>query len=73
MIERYLPASSTSAGEIDFVFALIFWIVGFWLLLAEAVFFWLILRFRKKSAGQKAEYITGDGTPANHCTGRTQA
>ena len=60
MIERYLPASSTSAGEIDFVFALIFWIVGFWLLLAEVVFLWLILRFRKKDAGQKAEYITGE-------------
>jgi cytochrome c oxidase subunit 2 len=60
MIERYLPASSTSAGEIDFVFALIFWIVGFWLLLAEVVFFWLILRYRKKDAGQKAEYITGE-------------
>lgn len=60
MIERLVPAASTFAGDIDFVFSLIFWLVGFWFLLSEAVFFWLILRFRKKAPGQRAEYITGE-------------
>jgi cytochrome c oxidase subunit 2 len=59
MIERFLPASSTFASDIDFVFSLIFWLVGFWFLLSEVVFFWLILRFRKKD-GQKAQYVTGE-------------
>jgi cytochrome c oxidase subunit 2 len=59
MIERYVPAASTYAGDIDFVFSLIFWLVGFWFLLSEGVFFWLIFRFRKKE-GTKGEYITGE-------------
>lgn len=54
-----VPAASTSAQEIDYVFSLIFWITGFWLVLSEVVFFWLILRFRKKE-GVKASYITGE-------------
>jgi cytochrome c oxidase subunit 2 len=59
MIESYLPAASTFAGDIDFVFDLIFWMVGFWFVVAELVFVGLILRFRKK-AGQPAQYITGE-------------
>ncbi len=59
MIERLVPAASTFAGDIDFVFSLIFWLVGFWLLVSEILFFWLIARFRKKD-GQKGQYITGE-------------
>jgi len=59
LIERYVPAASTYAGDIDFVFSLIFWIVGAWFLATEAIFFWLILRFRKRD-GVKAQYITGE-------------
>jgi len=60
MIEMLgLPAASTYAKDIDQVFSVIFWIVGAWFLLAEGVFFYLILRFRKK-AGVKAQYITGE-------------
>jgi cytochrome c oxidase subunit 2 len=59
MIEQFVPSGSTYANDIDFVFILIFWVVGFWFLLSEGVFFWLILRFRKKD-GVKAEYITGE-------------
>lgn len=54
-----VPAASTFAGKIDFVFDLIFWIVGFWFLLAEGVFFYLIFRFRKKP-GTSGQYITGE-------------
>lgn len=60
MIEMLgLPAASSFAGDIDMVFSVIFWIVLFWFLLAEGVFFYLILRFRKKD-GVKAQYITGE-------------
>jgi cytochrome c oxidase subunit 2 len=60
LIERVIPSLSTFSGDIDFVFSLIFWVVGFWFLLSEAVFFWLILRFRRKSPGQRAQYVTGE-------------
>ena len=59
MIEQFVPSASTYAQDIDFVFSLIFWLVGFWFLLSEGVFFWLILRFRKRD-GVRAEYITGE-------------
>jgi cytochrome c oxidase subunit 2 len=60
MIEMLgVPSASTYAADIDQVFSIIFWIVGAWFVLAEGVFFYLILRFRKK-AGVKAQYITGE-------------
>jgi cytochrome c oxidase subunit 2 len=59
MIERWVPAASTYAGDIDFLFDLIFWIVAFWFVLSEGAFFWLIFRFRKKD-GEPAQYITGE-------------
>jgi len=59
MIHYFLPAISTYAGDIDFIIDLIFWLVGFWFILSEGVFFWLIFRFRKKE-GQPAEYISGE-------------
>ena len=34
-------------------------LVGFWFLVAEGVFFWLIFRFRARD-GQRAQYITGE-------------
>src|SRR4029453_65063 len=59
MIERYLVQASTYAADIDGIIWLIGVLVGFWFLVAEGVFFWLILRFRAKS-GQRAQYITGE-------------
>jgi cytochrome c oxidase subunit 2 len=59
MIEHYLPAASTYAGEIDFLIDLILVLVGFWFLVSEGVLFWLIFRFRKKE-GVAPEYITGE-------------
>ena len=59
MIESYVPAASTYAGDIDFLFSLIFWIVGGWFVASEVVFFWLIFRFRKKE-GVPAQYIAGE-------------
>ena len=45
--------------DIDNLFPLIFVLVGFWFILSEVVFFWLIFRFREKD-GVRAEYITGE-------------
>ena len=59
LIEHFLPSASTYSGDIDFVFSLVFWIVGIWFIATEAVFFWLILRFRKQG-NAKAQYITGE-------------
>jgi cytochrome c oxidase subunit 2 len=60
MIEMLgLPSAATFSGDIDFIFSLIFWIVAFWFVLAEGVFFYLIIRYRRKP-GQPAQYVTGE-------------
>jgi cytochrome c oxidase subunit 2 len=59
LIEYLLPSAATYSADIDFVWSLIFWIVGFWFLLTELVFFWLIVRFRAKD-GVRGQYITGE-------------
>jgi cytochrome c oxidase subunit 2 len=59
VIEYYVQAASSFANDIDFVFNLIFVLVGFWFVLSELVFFYFILRFRKKD-GTAAQYITGE-------------
>ena len=59
MIEAFVPAASTYAGDIDFLVNLIFWIVGFWFVLSELVFFYLIFRFRKRD-GETGQYVTGE-------------
>jgi cytochrome c oxidase subunit 2 len=55
----YLPAASTYAANLDGLITLIFWLVGFWFLVSEAVFFYLIIRFRKRD-GAQAQHITGE-------------
>jgi cytochrome c oxidase subunit 2 len=59
LIERWVPSASTFSHDIDFIFSLVFWIVGGWFVLVQCVFFWLILRFRKRD-GVRAQYITGE-------------
>jgi cytochrome c oxidase subunit 2 len=59
MIEHFVVAASSYAKDIDGLFDLVFWIVGFWFVLAEGVFFYLIFRFKAKK-GVKGEYITGE-------------
>jgi cytochrome c oxidase subunit 2 len=58
MIEAFIERASSYAGDIDNLILLIAVIVFGWLLAAEAVFFFFILRFRAKD-GQPAEYIDG--------------
>ncbi|HTO09477.1 MAG TPA: cytochrome C oxidase subunit II [Myxococcota bacterium] len=60
LIEYFVPQVSSYAHDIDYIFDVVFWIViAFWFVLAEGVFLWLILSWRKKP-GVKAQYITGE-------------
>ncbi|HVN63320.1 MAG TPA: cytochrome c oxidase subunit II [Candidatus Binataceae bacterium] len=60
MLTGLLPANaSTFGGDIDHVFWLIFWIVGFWFVLAEGVLAYSLVRYRKGSS-KRAAYLRGD-------------
>lgn len=54
-----LLQASSYASSIDGLILLIGWIVGVWFLISEAVFFYLIFRYRHRD-GRKGEYITGE-------------
>ena len=58
MIERYVPAISTYARDVDNLIYLVGLLVGFWFFLSFGVFFWLIIKFRHKE-GRKAIYLEG--------------
>jgi len=58
MIERLVVQASSYAHSIDGLILLVLVLVGFWFLLAEGLFFWLIWKFRAKP-GVKSQYITG--------------
>jgi len=58
MIDRLLLQASSFAADIDGLILLVLVLVGFWFMLAEGIFFWLIWRFREKP-GVKTQYITG--------------
>ena len=58
-IEYFVPAASTYANDSDNLWMLIFWFVGFWFMLCQGVFFWLMFKFKKRD-GVKAQYITGE-------------
>ena len=59
MLEKLLPAASTYAKDIDGLFDLITYLVGFWFILAMGVFFYLVFRYRRKPS-EKPQYITGE-------------
>lgn len=50
---------STYGGNIDSVFSLIYYIVGFWFLLTEGALIYFILRYRRRS-GRSAAYVRGE-------------
>ena len=52
------PSASSFASQNDGLFVLISILVGVWFIAAEAMFFWLIFRFRAKP-GVPTQYITG--------------
>jgi cytochrome c oxidase subunit 2 len=59
MLERYLTGASTYAQSIDHLFILIAVLVGFWLIVAETILFWLIFKFQH-TEGRPTQHITGD-------------
>ncbi len=50
---------STFGGDIDFVFDLIFYIVGFWFLLTEGAILYFVIRYRR-GKDRKASHVRGD-------------
>lgn len=54
-----VDVASTYAADIDNLILLILAFVGFWFVLTQAAFFWLIFRFRKKD-GVKTQWVTGE-------------
>jgi cytochrome c oxidase subunit 2 len=59
MMQYILPEASSSAADVDFVINLIWGLTGFWLIVAEGVLFYFLLKYRRKD-GVKAQYITGE-------------
>jgi cytochrome c oxidase subunit 2 len=59
MLDFLIDDASTFAGDIDGLIVFIAAVVGFWFLLAQATFIYLIVRFRAQP-GVKAQYITGE-------------
>src|SRR5580765_7357044 len=58
MLEYFNTVASSYAGDVDRLAWLITWLVGFWFIAAEVMFFWLMFRYRRRP-GVKSEYITG--------------
>lgn len=60
MISSWLPLNvSTFGGDIDGVFRLILYIVGFWFILTEGVLFFFLVRYRRKP-GRRAFFNRGE-------------
>lgn len=59
MLEYYIEGVSSYAGEVDWLFAIITVLVGFWFILTEGVFFWFLFRYRRGKV-PRAAYITGE-------------
>ncbi len=59
MIESLVPQASSYASYIDWLFSLIFWTVGFWFVLAQGAFFYLLFRFRRRE-GVRGQYVAGE-------------
>jgi cytochrome c oxidase subunit II len=56
----WLPKNiSTFGGDIDHLFAVVYYIVGAWFIAAEALLFWFMLRYRRRR-GEQAAYVRGD-------------
>lgn len=54
-----IESASSFAGDIDFIIMLVAVLGGFWLLLAEGILFYFILKYRR-SKNPKAQYISGE-------------
>jgi len=59
MLSWFPENISTFGGDIDRVFGLIYYIVGFWFLLTEAVLLYFLVRYRRRQ-GHAPTYSRGD-------------
>jgi cytochrome c oxidase subunit 2 len=60
MMQRWFPENiSTFGADLDGVFYLIYYIVGFWFLLTVGAIFYFAIRFRRRP-GQRAVYVRGN-------------
>jgi cytochrome c oxidase subunit 2 len=59
MLSWFPENVSTFGGDVDSVFSLIYYVVGFWFLLTEAVLLYFVIRYRRR-AGRAATYSRGD-------------
>jgi cytochrome c oxidase subunit II len=57
-MEQLIQRASSFAADIDNLVLLVTVLVGFWFVVAEVIFFWLIFRFRERP-GVPTQYITG--------------
>lgn len=58
---RWLPENVSSFGaDVDGLMALIFWIVGVWLVIVEAVLIYFVVAYRRKP-GRRAAYVPARG------------
>ena len=57
-MEYFIERASSFAADIDNLVLLVTVLVGFWFIVAEVMFFWLIFRFRARE-GVPSQYITG--------------
>ncbi len=55
----FLPGISTYSSQVDNLFLLIFFVMGFWFLLGQGVILYFLFKFRKKE-GVGSLYITGE-------------
>lgn len=59
MLNLLLRGTSSFSDDIDLVFTIIAILTGVWLIIAEAILFAFIFKFRRKN-GQKASYFSGE-------------
>ena len=60
MMDRWFPENiSTYGADVDGVFYLIYYIVGFWFVLSQVAIIYFIVRYRRRS-GARAVYVRGD-------------
>jgi cytochrome c oxidase subunit 2 len=60
LMDRWFPENiSTYGADVDGVFYLIYYIVGFWFVLTQVAIIYFIVRYRRRS-GARAVYVRGD-------------
>ena len=63
MLQSLPESVSTFGDDIDGVIRLIYWITGVWLVAAEGILFWFLLRYRQRK-GKRASWAPGNTSRA---------